>query len=308
MKKSRLLVGLVGLLVACSSGTRETPKGFKFTVIREGDGTLAKPGEFLALAMTYKDENDSVWMDTRDQDLPWIMSIQDSAAMEFEEGIDGIFRMLSIGDSIEFSITTKKFFEQTVRQPIPAEVDSTGLLTFNIGVLNIYDREQVNEIQRQLVEKQNSEFAAQQQQQLGKDTLAIDRYLDEQGIDATKTSSGLRYIMTKAGNGPTAKAGQTVSINYTGYLLDGTFFESSVASVAREKGTFQEGRPYEPYTLQAGAKSVIAGWEEAILLMNKGSKMTVYIPSTLAYGARRRSEVIVENSILVFELEMVDVK
>ena len=63
-----------------------------------------------------------------------------------------------------------------------------------------------------------------------------------------------------------------------------------------------------PLELTVGRGQVIAGWDEAITLMSKGSKMTVYIPSTLAYGAQRRSEDIVENSILVFDMELMDVK
>jgi FKBP-type peptidyl-prolyl cis-trans isomerase FkpA len=57
-----------------------------------------------------------------------------------------------------------------------------------------------------------------------------------------------------------------------------------------------------------GYRQVIPGWEEAIALMNKGSKMTVYIPSGLAYGPQKRSEVIAENSILMFQMELVDIK
>ncbi|MGC4021826.1 MAG: FKBP-type peptidyl-prolyl cis-trans isomerase [Cyclobacteriaceae bacterium] len=53
---------------------------------------------------------------------------------------------------------------------------------------------------------------------------------------------------------------------------------------------------------------VIGGWDEVLQLMNKGKKITVYIPSTLGYGAQRRSEVIVENSILVFDMELVNIK
>jgi FKBP-type peptidyl-prolyl cis-trans isomerase FkpA len=78
--------------------------------------------------------------------------------------------------------------------------------------------------------------------------------------------------------------------------------------VAKLNGKYQEGRPYAPYDLILGQGQVIQGWEEALTLMNKGSKMTVYIPSTMAYGPQKRSEEIVENSILSFDLELVDVK
>jgi len=71
---------------------------------------------------------------------------------------------------------------------------------------------------------------------------------------------------------------------------------------------YQQGRPYAPYDLILGQGQVIQGWEESLTLMNKGSKMTVYIPSSLAYGSQKRSADIVENSILTFDLELVDIK
>ncbi|MGE0770964.1 MAG: FKBP-type peptidyl-prolyl cis-trans isomerase [Cyclobacteriaceae bacterium] len=308
--KSKLFVGLVLVSLACATSERETPKGFKFNVVREGDGILPKPGEYLALNMVYKDNNDSVWMDSKDMDRPWIIAIRDSASMAYEEGIDGIFRMLSKGDSVSFTITTKQFFSETVRQPIPPEIDSTGSLTFLIGVTDLMNQEQVETLQREIMEKQNAEMAKQQEEQLGIDTLAIDSYLKENNIVAKKTESGLRYVITKPGRGANIEPGQLVSVNYAGYLLDGTIFDTSIEAVAREKGVFQEGRPYQPYALTAGIGmgGVITGWEEAILLMNKGAKIRVYIPSTLAYGPRQRSEVIKANSILVFDMELVDVK
>jgi FKBP-type peptidyl-prolyl cis-trans isomerase len=80
--------------------------------------------------------------------------------------------------------------------------------------------------------------------------------------------------------------------------------------VAKANGLYNEARPYVPYTLTAGLGNggVIRGWEEAIMLMKKGTKMRVWIPSTLAYGPQRRSDIITENSILVFDLELVDIK
>jgi FKBP-type peptidyl-prolyl cis-trans isomerase len=68
------------------------------------------------------------------------------------------------------------------------------------------------------------------------------------------------------------------------------------------------GRTYAPYDVEIGGyPPVIQGWVEILQLMNKGAKVQVYIPSTLAYGNQRRGEVIIENSILVFDMEMVDV-
>jgi FKBP-type peptidyl-prolyl cis-trans isomerase len=91
-------------------------------------------------------------------------------------------------------------------------------------------------------------------------------------------------------------------------LLNGKYFDTSIESEAKKNNLYTQGRPYSPLELTVGAQQVIPGWEEAIQLMNKGAKMTVYIPSTLAYGNQRRGDVIAENSVLVFDMELIEVK
>jgi FKBP-type peptidyl-prolyl cis-trans isomerase len=106
------------------------------------------------------------------------------------------------------------------------------------------------------------------------------------------TESGLQYEVLVNGDGPKPKAEETVVVHYTGTLIDGTVFDSSV-----ERG--------EPATFQVGG--VIPGWVEALQLMNKGSKWKLYIPSELAYGPEQRGEHIKPNSVLIFEVELLDI-
>jgi FKBP-type peptidyl-prolyl cis-trans isomerase len=166
----------------------------------------------------------------------------------------------------------------------------------------------MNKLQTELVAKQNEKMLQDQKAQLGKDITAIDDFLKAKNVTAQTTASGLRYIITKPGTGENAKAGQQVKIDYLGYLLNGKYFDTSIESEAKKNNLYTQGRPYSPLELTVGAQQVIPGWEEAIQLMNKGSKMTVYIPSTLAYGNQRRGDVIAENSVLVFDMELIEVK
>ena len=123
-----------------------------------------------------------------------------------------------------------------------------------------------------------------------------------------KTPSGLRYIITKPGKGENAKDGQTAKVNYAGYLLNGKYFDTSIETLAKEKNIYQQGKGYAPYPVPVGQGKVIKGWDEALKLMNKGCKITIYVPSSLAYGSQKRSEDIIENSILAFEMEIVDIQ
>ena len=104
------------------------------------------------------------------------------------------------------------------------------------------------------------------------------------------TDSGLQYKVLEEGEGPSPKAGDTVTVHYRGTLVDGTEFDSS----------YQRGEPATfPLT------GVIPGWTEALQLMKKGSKWVLFIPSELAYGERGAGNRIPPNSTLIFEVEMI---
>ena len=112
---------------------------------------------------------------------------------------------------------------------------------------------------------------------------------------AQKTASGLGYTIPTPGNGPEAKAGQTVRVNYTGWLTDGTKFDSSLDT----------GSPFE---FALGAGMVIKGWDEGVVGMKVGEKRKLVIPPALGYGARGAGDVIPPNATLVFEVDLVSVR
>lgn len=303
MRITNVLFGLLLLLcVACDKSEKETPSGLKFTIVKAGDGILPKADEVLVFNYLFKDSKDSVWTDTFKEDFPAAILIADSAAIPTENGMVQMLRMVSTGDSIAMEISIKDFFKDMLKGPVPPGFDTTLMLSYNIKVNAIMSRDSFMAFQNEFMMKQ-------QAVQFEKDIAAIDAYLAEKNIVAEKTESGLRYIITKPGTGENGKSGQVAKVNYTGYMLDGQYFDSSDKSVAEQKGIYDARRePYTPYDVTIDQTSVIKGWHEALKLMNKGSKATVYIPSVLAYGAQQKSEVIKANSILVFDMELVDLK
>ena len=109
------------------------------------------------------------------------------------------------------------------------------------------------------------------------------------------TPSGLQYSIDQPGTGPQPVTGQTVSVHYTGWLTDGTKFDSS-----RDRGT--------PLEFPIGTGRVIRGWDEGVAAMKVGEKRTLVIPADLGYGARGAGGVIPPNATLVFKVELVGVR
>jgi FKBP-type peptidyl-prolyl cis-trans isomerase FklB len=123
---------------------------------------------------------------------------------------------------------------------------------------------------------------------------AGEAFLSENGqrVEVKTTPSGLQYEVLAEGNGAQPSANDQVTVHYTGKLIDGTVFDSSV-----ERG--------EPATF--GVNQVIPGWVEALQMMKAGSKWRLFIPSNLAYGPNGAGNLIGPNSTLIFDVELLAV-
>src|SRR6201993_2010676 len=125
------------------------------------------------------------------------------------------------------------------------------------------------------------------------------RHADAAANQVIEMPNGLKYTDTKTGDGASARAGNKVSVHYTGWLSDsgakGKKFDSSV----------DRGQPFQ-FTL--GQHQVIAGWDEGVAGMKVGGKRTLTIPPELGYGARGAGGVIPPNATLIFDVELLQVE
>jgi FKBP-type peptidyl-prolyl cis-trans isomerase len=119
--------------------------------------------------------------------------------------------------------------------------------------------------------------------------------MDKLAAGFEKTNSGLRYQILQKGTGKKAEKGNMVSVHYKGQLADGTVFDSSY-------------KRNQPLDFQVGVGQVIPGWDEGICLLNVGDKARLVIPSNLGYGSAGAGGVIPPDAILVFDVELVDIK
>jgi len=134
--------------------------------------------------------------------------------------------------------------------------------------------------------------------EVGPDTAAAASFAPELDVDLStfeRTPSGLYVKDLATGGGPAAAPGQTAVVHYTGWLPDGTRFQSSLDR-------------NEPFAFPIGAGQVIPGWDEGVAGMSVGGRRKLVIPANLAYGAQGGGGVIPPNATLVFEVELLEVR
>lgn len=181
-------------------------------------------------------------------------------------------------------------------------IEKINVQDFADGVAAVYDglapkisfdeaKQIINEFFTELQKKQQEQAAAMAavNEKAGQD------FLLENGkrVEVKTTTSGLQYEVLKEGDGAQPTAGDRVTVHYTGKLIDGTVFDSSV-----DRG--------EPATF--GVTQVIPGWVEALQLMKAGAKWRLFIPSALAYGPQGAGGVIGPNQTLIFDVELISVE
>ncbi|QOG01860.1 peptidylprolyl isomerase [Flavobacterium sp. MDT1-60] len=153
------------------------------------------------------------------------------------------------------------------------------------------------------IAKEQSKFAGVQKEKV--DALAALK------AKATKTSTGLEYVITEKGTGKKPANGTQVYIHYSGFLENGTLFDSSVEEVSKTFGKYDparaEAKGYQPIPFTAGSKSgLIPGFIEGIEQLSFGDKAVIFIPSHLAYGATGAGNVIPPNANIVFEIQLLE--
>ena len=256
----------------------------------------SRAGQVLTVYMEFRTGRDSVLMSSRRmQPAPQPVLLPDKTAPgSLEEALG----LLLPGDSAVFRFPADTVFTKTFRQPVPPFVKKAG----NVLVVLASARELVTTAEMMARrEKEQAENIRQGKllaaAQTAKDVAQIQAYLKKSKAVAKKTVGGTYYIIKKAGTGLPPKKGQTVRVLYRGTVLaTGKEFDSSA----------KHGN--EPIAFALGTGQVIPGWDQGIALLTKGSKAVLLIPSPLAYGPRGAGADIPANSVLRFEVELVDFK
>jgi FKBP-type peptidyl-prolyl cis-trans isomerase FkpA len=303
-----LLVSILSSFEKCFF--KKTATGLAYKVVRKGKGPKPQNGEFVLFTMLFKNEKGDTLFNPADQE-PLVICYDDSNPENHGDGgLQEAFSMLKKGDKTLFKVNAKKLLRDDFeRWAEKYHLEENTNLLVEIDVQDVLAQDAYKEWQEKRLQMRQEQQKEKAAKQLELDIESIDRYLSENKIIAQKTASGLRYVIDNPGKAD-AKApqfGDVVKVNYIGKTLDGRLFDTSIEEVAKQHNVYNSMRTYGPLSFQVGKGQVIRGWEEGIKLLNKGAKARLFIPSPLAYGSYSMGEVLKANSILVFEIELVDI-
>ncbi|MDR6193729.1 FKBP-type peptidyl-prolyl cis-trans isomerase [Siphonobacter sp. SORGH_AS_0500] len=243
-------------------------------------GKVAKDGEVMTFNMVVKTASDSILRDSQKEGQPLVMLAQKGPYKgSFEDGM----KMLAAGDSATFYISVDSLFRGASMQAPPPFAKPGTDFKFQVKLLKI-------ETQEAFQKRAEAERAARPK----KEEADIAAYLAKNNLkNAVKLPSGVQYAVTTPGTGVAPAKGDTVKVFYAGKLLSGKIFDEN----------HKEG-----LTFPVGVGQMIPGFDEAVQNLKKGEKATILIPSAHGYGEQGSPGAIPPNSVLVFDVQLIDIK
>jgi FKBP-type peptidyl-prolyl cis-trans isomerase len=292
--RAAALSGLCALVIlaACKQskfkGYDQTDQGLYCKSIVEGKGKKPNVGDVLTLTLKYFTEKDSLLFDSKQTGQPFMVKLEKPAFKgSFEEG----FANMGEGDSSSFMVSADSFFTRIVRGDLPKEVKKGSYLRFEVGLKKIMTLKELEAQQKVQSEKMKKDMEARK----GIEGEQIKAYLEKEKITVKPSQSGVYLIEVKKGTGAVISKGDTIGVHYSGRLLSGEEFDSS-------------DRSKDPVKFQIGVGMVIPGWDEALVNLRVGSKVTMIIPSSQAYGASGAGPLIKPYTPLLFDVEIITSK
>lgn len=285
-----LLMALMVVLVSCDSDTgfTELESGYAYKLVDNKDGKKAVRGDIMLINLKSVYGDDSLMIE-RTVEEGFFINPFGLELGKFKDVLD----LCDEGDSIVVKMSWAKYASLTRAVPKPG-MDTTKSVMMQMRIAEI--------------ENESTVIARVKEEQMAIDKGIIEKYLSDNQLEAIESADGIFQVVLEEGKGPKAQPGQYASVNYTLRLMDGRLIDTNYEEVAREAGAFDERRvPYRPYGFTVGNDTVIDGWHLGIPLVNKGGKSKLLVPSHLAYGQRGRPG-IPRNAVLVFDVEVVDIK
>lgn len=251
---------------------------------KKGKGAKVEVGKFIDVDIIATALAGDKFIDTYVEGKPYTLEVGTAQlGMGFEQAI---LKMREGGKLTLLAPSSQAFGERGIQGYIPPY----SPIVYEIEVLKVISADQMKAKQKKEREKAEAAAAKLQKEEQAK----IDSYVKANNITATPTASGLIMTVVQKGTGERPQVGDRVKVHYSGYLLNGKKFDSSL----------DRGQPFE---FVVGQRQVIPGWDEALLMMQPGEKVKIILPSRIAYGERGAGADIPPYAPLMFEVELLEI-
>lgn len=301
MRKNLMIIAVAALgLASCKGGFKQADGGLLYNIRTDKSGPTIKPGDFISLNLILKTEGDSVLGSTYELGRP-VPQIMEKTARKGD--ITSAFLLLSEGDSATVKLNIDSMFKKGA--PKPPGIKGKYLI-YEVKIEKVIARG--NQTDPVFQAHVTDYFKAQGELIKKQEPAKIKKFIEDKKLKTTTTASGLQYQITKPGTGANLANGDTAVIQYVGALLNGKVFDSSIKEQAMKSiKTFDPRRKYEPIKVAVGQGAVIRGWDEGLLLLNKGAKATLVIPSELGWGEQGANGVIPAYAPVTFDVEIINI-
>lgn len=282
---STLLLVAIFTLGSCKKKFQKIDENFYLKRAMKGDAEKGpEAGEMVRIRFNITDEQSNVFFPQDGTTIDTYLSCN-PMVWNTSGPIYKTMMYLKEGDSIISKTTLKELFYNGWSMPVPDTLDPAAFAFINMGMPEVMS-DSLYQIKME----------ADRKQAMADELETIRQYAADNNLDIITTESGLSIAISEQGTGPKPESGESVTVHYTGMLLDGKVFDTSL------KGE------NKPFNFTIGQGQVIKGWDEGIAALNIGSKATLLIPSSLGYGARGAGGAIPPNAILKFEVELLGSK
>ncbi|MEY4876589.1 MAG: hypothetical protein RL708_1738 [Bacteroidota bacterium] len=276
-----LLLLLFNSFILFSQNRINYSKGLGYQFFNENStGKKVKNGDIILYQLILKNDVDSIIIDTKKEFGEQQLVVGKS---EFKGDLMKGLKLTHEGDSVLFLISTNKLYKKN----IPFFAHANTFMKFYFKINHVFTKEELNQHQMKLFNKQ-----------INIDDSILTNYFSTTKNIPQKIKQGLYIDLKTKGVGGDLRKGDSIKVNYTGRLISGEIFDSN---------TEKRFGHIEPFGFVVGLGNVIKGWDEALILMQRGSKATFYISSPYAYGSKKMGN-IPANSILIFDVEVLKYK
>ncbi|MFN8290711.1 MAG: FKBP-type peptidyl-prolyl cis-trans isomerase [Chitinophagaceae bacterium] len=282
---------MTGALLACAmiascgkTSFKKTPGGMPYKLYKGKDTQTIKAGDYIQVSFTTK-VNDSVLFTTADNPLPFIQFVSNQVR---PYDISEILQQMHVGDSVVATQMVDTFIKRSPNS-VPPQFRNGDKITMYFKILGKYASDSAA----------RTAFETASKQLVEKESKDIEKYLADKKITTVKTKSGAYAEILQEGTGPKADSGMQAAVMYTGSTWAGTRFDSN------QDKSFGHT---DPYTFVTGTGGAVRGFDEGVMLLAKGGKARLYVPSMLGYGPDGNPPRIKPFEKLIFDIEVVDVQ